>query len=108
MSKHDDHDMHENSLRAHREERQSGAFATRAKLIENMVRESGRSLTDRQVRDALGFRDMNDVRPRINELIAKGVLEECGQVRDKETDKMVRLVRIKVSDGAPVQEELFA
>jgi glutamate-1-semialdehyde aminotransferase len=49
--------------------------------------------TDRQVMNALGFSDMNSVRPRITELIKAGLLVEAGDTIDYVTGKRVRLVR---------------
>jgi hypothetical protein len=49
--------------------------------------------TDRQVMTALGFSDMNSVRPRITELIKAGLLIESGDTVDYVTGKRVRLVR---------------
>ena len=51
--------------------------------------------TDRQVRDALlgAAADMNSVRPRITELVEGGLVVECGEQADRETGRMVRVVR---------------
>ena len=61
----------------------------------------------RQIMKALGFTDANTVKPRITELIDKGILEECGSVRDPETGKRVRLVRIKKTPQPQENMELF-
>ena len=57
---------------------------------------AGEPLTDRQVRDRLQLREMNEVRPRITELIKMDPprLREVGKVVDDETGKTVRLVTI--------------
>ncbi len=57
------------------------------------------SSTDRHVCTFLGFTDMNSVRPRITTLIKRGLLEECGSMRDPLTGKRVRLVRLKQGQG---------
>ena|SRR5689334_819583 len=100
--------MHQNSLKAHSEE--SANFTLREKLIlevlrcyDNRTRWNG-GLTDREIMKRLGFRDPNAVRPRLTELIERGVCEECGSVQDADTGKTVRLVRIKVTKP---QGELF-
>ena len=51
------------------------------------------SATDREIMQALGYKDMNAVRPRITELIKRGFLEECGSMRDPGTKRIVRLIR---------------
>ena len=51
-------------------------------------------LTDREVMQGMGFKDMNAVRPRITELLAKKILEENGSTRDHETKRYVRKVRL--------------
>lgn len=51
-------------------------------------------LTDRQVAYELGFKDMNAVRPRISEMVAKGILIEVGKMRDFLTNKPVRLTKL--------------
>jgi DNA-binding Lrp family transcriptional regulator len=84
--------MHANSLAAY----QAGnleAFPQRAQMILGALAELGRA-TDRQVCERLGFADMNACRPRISELIAAGVIEECGDILDPLTKRPVRVVRI--------------
>ena len=49
-------------------------------------------VTDRHCMKALGFSDMNSVRPRITELIEAGLLREAGDTVDYVTGKRVRLV----------------
>ena len=65
-----------------------------------------RPMTDRQVLDIMRFQDMNQVRPRISELIDMGLLKECGKVRDEITNKTVRLVRV-MRPEEHLQQELF-
>lgn len=47
-------------------------------MIYNYLREKGPS-TNEEIRDGLGLRDMNDVRPRVNELMEKGLVREAGK-----------------------------
>ncbi len=81
----------------------------RADLIYRLFKRANRPLTDRQVKDALGFDEMNAVRPRITEMSKKrddrpGLLEECGQTRDHKTGKTVRQTRI----SEPSSESAFS
>lgn len=48
--------------------------------------------TDRNVKEISRCNDMNNVRPRITELIRKGLVEEVGSVKCEVTGKKVRLV----------------
>jgi len=84
--------MHANSLDAYHEGRLEdftkrqreilGAFAQRV------------TLTDRECLAALGYADMNAVRPRITELIDQGVLREIGGTSCPVTKKRVRVCEI--------------
>lgn len=53
-----------------------------------------RQATDREIMIALGFADMNSVRPRITELIADGLIVEAFSIVDPVTGKTVRVVRL--------------
>ncbi len=77
----------------------------RADLIYRLFKRVNRPLTDRQVKDALGFDEMNAVRPRITEMSKEcdgrpGLLEECGQTRDYKSGKTVRQTRISRPSSA--------
>ncbi len=67
-------------------------------LIINRIRKlyesSPNSMTDREVATALGYTDMNAVRPRITALILNGHLSEVGSARDPLTRKRVRVVTV--------------
>lgn len=52
------------------------------------------SMTARQIANALGYSDMNAVRPRICELSKAGVLVATGKVKDMETGKNVTAWRL--------------
>jgi len=52
------------------------------------------SRTDRQIKDALGYSDMNAIRPRVTELVKLKVLEEICSIKDQVTGKKVRVVRL--------------
>lgn len=71
----------------------------REEIIYRLFKRENRPMTDRQVKDLLGFDEMNAVRPRISEMSKNhdgrpGRLEECGQVKDYKTGKTVRQSRI--------------
>lgn len=82
--------MHENSLRAYREEKPKLCRKQREVLA--AVLRMSKYPTDREVKEAMGFDDMNKVRPRITELVEFGYLEEKGDVQCKTTRKNVRTV----------------
>lgn len=78
--------IHANSLSAFRTLDRHG----RAEAILSIYRSSMRPLTDRQVMEHLGFTEMNQVRPRISELIDAGALVEVYDQPDHITGKSVR------------------
>lgn len=92
--------IHENSRAAYLSS--LGMIGRRAQMVLDYVRAHGRS-TDRQVMDGLGFREPNQVRPRISELVDLEALREVGSTRCPVTGKTVRLV-----DVPPVQAEMFS
>lgn len=79
--------MHSNSLAAHRANR----YTDRHKAIIRDILDHGPG-TDRKIKERLGLDDMNQVRPRISELIEMGVLEETGEAVCNVTGKTVRVV----------------
>lgn len=86
------HAMHAHSLAAYREERP--ALSKRAAEVLEVVWAFG-PLTDREIVDTLGYRDMNACRPRVTELIEAGVLVEHDSVRCPVTGKRVRRVTVR-------------
>jgi len=86
--------MHKNSLKAYGELKSTDRRALIFKVFEYL----GYPLTDRDVKDVLGYSDMNYVRPRISELIDEGKIMECGTEIDHETKKHVRLCRVKTPE----------
>jgi hypothetical protein len=58
------------------------------------------SMTDREIRDELGFQEMNQVRPTITHLLDSGHLVEAGQTICSTTNRVVRLVSL--CHGPPV------
>jgi len=95
--------MHFNSKKALYEER--SRLSERESQIYEMLRVTPNdSRTDRQIMVRLGFSEPNQVRPRITELINKGLLMECGQTTCLETRKTVRLVKLYSDNN---QMEMF-
>lgn len=91
MTRHTSHRMHDHSLEAYDELRTD--LGKRHALIWQCVQMNG-PITDRAVMQRLGFRDMNQVRPRITELIQMKELVEGEPVTDVYTNRKVRTVRV--------------
>ena len=87
------HAIHEHSLRAYREERP--ALSVRAAAVLAIVGRYG-PMTDREIVDRLGYRDMNACRPRVTELLQAGLIVEHDAIRCAVTGKTVRRVRVRV------------
>lgn len=85
--------MHPHSMKAHAETR--AKLAGRTLEVLQVIRASGKPMTDREVMHAMGFSDMNAVRPRISECVKSGHLVEVGAVKDAVTGKTVRLVEAR-------------
>lgn len=85
-------DVHANSLAAYREGRLE-VFAQRDRDCLRALERLGVA-SDRDVMAYLGHAEPNAVRPRLTELIDKGVVEECGTMTDPLTGRTVRRVRI--------------
>lgn len=79
--------IHANSVKALNEERVR--LNVRSKLILRYVAQEGYKLTARDIMCGLGFVDPNQVRPRITELVGKGLLKEVDKVKDNITHKTV-------------------
>lgn len=80
--------VHDHSIKAYVEEKP--ILDQRSRAIHTFL--LGKNLTDREVKNSLGFTDMNDVRPRITELIQQGWAKEVSEVLCPETGKTVRVV----------------
>jgi len=83
--------MHKNSLTAYSQERRT--FNRRENEIMGFLTRHGPA-TDRKIKDCLGYKDMNNVRPRISDLIRDRFLHETGTEIDSETGKRVRIVGV--------------
>ncbi len=93
--------MHVNSLAAYEDGRHE-MFSARELAVLGALRRL-KCATDRGVMIALGFTDMNSVRPRITELIKDGVLMEDGSVEDHVTGKRVRAIRFRPRPQSQVE-----
>lgn len=82
--------MHPNSIGAYHEE--GVELSKRSALIVEHFAQVRHPMTDRQVMEGLQMPDMNAVRPRITELIKRGVLREVGTTIDYVTGRRVRIV----------------
>jgi hypothetical protein len=60
-------------------------------ILDTLEREAG-PMTDRMIKNYLGLKDMNDVRPRINELLESGKIRESASETCRETGRTVRTV----------------
>ena len=83
--------VHINSITAYREERER--LSGRQALIYEILSETNTAMTDREVMLKLGYSDPNAVRPRITELIKRGLIEEFDTKICVSTRKTVRRVR---------------
>ncbi len=92
---------HPNSMKAFKDIDLRGKH----KEIYNLCFQKDMPLTDREIKDLLGYSDMNSVRPRISELIDFGFLKETGKIKDYVTRKTVRLV--KAVQKPEIQLNLF-
>lgn len=84
---------HAHSAASLAEERAAGRISARAATVLDALRGFPHPATDRQLAEALGFADLNAVRPRITELLALGLIAEMPGVRCEVTGKTVRTTR---------------
>lgn len=95
MSEHASHTMRENSLNAYEALKSARRLSPRQRLIISVLQNSVVPLTEREIMYRLGFSDTNAVRPRVNELLKAGVLQELPGKRDEQTGVFGRRVGIK-------------
>mgnify|MGYP003636803622 FL=1 len=94
------HAMHPNSLLAYELERLN--LTKRKAQVYSLVydyQHNGHTVTDRQVMTALGYSDMNSVRPRLTELIKMGALLEGQSITCPVTHKTVRTILLPSRQG---------
>ena len=93
--------VHENSKESFREENYMGRTQTRRQEILRYLVGARSCRSDRQIMRVLGYTEMNQVRPRITELLKAGLLRESfKKIPCQYTGKSVRFVY------APQQAEL--
>jgi hypothetical protein len=97
--------IHENSKQALYEER-SKLNARESEIYEFLLGRNENSYTDRDIKTALGHEDMNAIRPRVTELLKKGLIFEAIPTRCKVTNKTVRRVKV-ANDTSQTQTEMF-
>lgn len=101
--KHERHRMHFNSMEALHI---AGAKLTGRRAMVWKALRLNRPMTDREVMQHLGFSDMNTVRPRVTELIERGLLEERGVKTCDVTGMKVRVVGVP-NALPPAQDDAF-
>ena len=68
-------------------------FKTRQReILRFLVNKKGQAFTDRGIMRVLGFTEMNQVRPRITELLRVGAILEVGKTKCPVTGRTVRTV----------------
>ena len=82
--------MHDNSIKAYK--KLGLTFSQHAVL--QIYDLHNRGLTDREVKTFGNYEDMDEVRPRITELIGLKKIKECGDVVDQKTHISVRICKI--------------
>lgn len=90
--------IHRNSIQSFHEIRDklAGKHQTIWDAFRSAVQDN---LTDRMVKDMLGYQDMNSVRPRITELVKNGYLIEVDRAKCPVTGKKVRVCQIANNRG---------
>ena len=85
--------IHEHSREAYKSTEVQAKLGERDRSVLATVRQCG-PMTDREVKLALGFEDMNNVRPTITRLVAMDLLIENGSTKCQESGRKVRLVQV--------------
>ena len=96
------HSMHENSIEAYEELRNS--LNHRQDRILALIERKPHS-TDREILIAYGGTEMNQVRPRISELIDKELVQESGNRKCPQTKRTVRTLKA-IDYNNPLQMNL--
>lgn len=98
--------MHENSTQAYHEEKPK--LSAREQEILDWMERWKNPASDRTLKSRMGYDDMNMVRPRVTELVDKGLLKEVDKIKCSTTGKTVRLVQHhKFVKCEVTQPELF-
>lgn len=95
--------VHENSKKAFKEIKPE-RLKRKDVILDIYKNNVNKALTDRQILSIFGGYDINNVQPRITELISDGVILEVGKTQCSITGKTVR--KTMLVDGG-VQTDLF-
>lgn len=95
--------IHENSVKSYQELK---PLSKRCKAVVGALGDLGVA-TDRRIKDHLGFPDMNNVRPRVNELIKMGIVMEHHQELCDVTNKTVRAVTLSSPNKDQMEMEFM-
>jgi DNA-binding Lrp family transcriptional regulator len=80
-----------NSVATYIAEKQTGRIDKRESDILGALKTLGKA-TEREIKKHLELEDMNSVRPRVTELMQRGLLRECGSLIDPSTGRPCRVV----------------
>jgi hypothetical protein len=94
-------DLHENSTASLREQQASGASETFRRRVFETISTALVPMTDREVMEALGEAEVNNVRPEITRLKQDGLLVETGKTKCAWTGKQVRQTKATGAKYAP-------
>jgi hypothetical protein len=83
--------IHQNSRLSYKEIKPK--IGKRQQTIMDVILGTRRLLTDRQIMGQLGYSDPNLVRPRITELLRKGIITEGTPIKCVTTGRLVRRVK---------------
>jgi hypothetical protein len=98
--------MHNNSLVCYDQEK--AKLGARSKKILEWMEGWEHPASDRTIKSRMGYEEVNNVQPRITELIKAGLVKEVGKIKCSTTGKTVRLVQhAKYVNQGLKQEELF-
>jgi|ETNmetMinimDraft_25_1059894.scaffolds.fasta_scaffold07966_4 SOS-response transcriptional repressor LexA len=86
--------IHENSRKSYRENEESGKGKTYRQQIVRLLKETGESLTDREIQERLGVKEKSNIQPEVTRLRQKGIIKEAGKTKCPVTNKTVRVVYI--------------
>jgi len=97
--------IHENSTLSYKEHQEEGKQESWRRKVWDVFNEWGVPLCDSEVHEALGFPDINDIRPEITRMKQEGLLVEGKEkVKSPYTNKRVRVC---VTSGLPYREKIL-
>jgi predicted transcriptional regulator len=87
--------IHPNSTEAYHENESTGKGESHRRNIVKLLKETGESMTDREIQSRLGVLEKSNIQPEVTRLRQAGVIEESGKVKCPVTGKTVRVVRVR-------------